>query len=389
MKWTISILPFIALTLLLVASTGSTARSNQFSRIPDTDTGKNDMIFASFIAADSHSNRAEYSLKNINNVLQENKVTQFVLGQSQQGRKIDAWYFPGSSHKRALIIAGVHGSELSAVEVAYKILDQLLQGKQPFYSVVIVPALFPDNAMKALNDPELIGSMANVGRYTYPAAVDPNRQMPSPGKVYNEHLRSDHIGREIEKENQLLLELIQAFKPQRVANIHAIRNMDYGGVYADPRTDHNGLALGYTSDSSLAIQIARFIHRQGGNVAGNHLDKKPTALYYMDPAPAPKGILQKRNMTGSVLNAKRGSGVSLGTWGSTAVVNDKDVSKNRDAMRILTIEYPGYKRPVDYTFKAQQLFQHRQVELFASAINTIFLQEYFVEDASSDERPEG
>lgn len=257
-----------------------------------------------------------------------------------------------------------------------------MEGNRPWYSVIIIPSLFPDNAMKAINDPQQIGSTANIGRYTYPAAVDPNRQMPSPGKAYDEHNKSDHLGRQIEKENQLLLQLIREFKPQRIANIHAIRNEDYGGVYADPRTDHNGFALGYSSDSVLAIQIAAFIDWQGGNVAGNNLNKKPTALYYKDPLPVAKGSFQKRNLAGSALNAKRGSGVSLGTWASTAIKNEQNPSSNRDAMRIITIEYPGYKRPADYATRAHRSFQQKQVELFASAIGNVFLGEYFTENES-------
>jgi hypothetical protein len=203
--------------------------------------------------------------------------------------------------------------------------------------------------------------------------------MPSPGKAYDENSGTDHIGRKIEQENQWLLQLIQSFKPQRIANLHAIRDMNYGGVYADPRTDHLGFALGYATDSSLAVDIASYIHQGGGKVAGNNLVKNPTALYYKDPVPVAAGYPQKRNMTGSALNAKRGSGVSLGTWASTAVANEKDPAKNREAMRILTIEYPGYKRPADYQSESQQLFQQKQTELFAKAIETFFLGNYYRE----------
>jgi hypothetical protein len=176
--------------------------------------------------------------------------------------------------------------------------------------------------------------------------------------------------------------LIEKFKPQRIANIHAIRDPGYGGVYADPRTDQHGIALGFETDRQLALDIADHIHQNGGNVAGNKLEKKPTALYYKDPLPAAAGQYQKRNMTGSVLNGKRGSGVSLGTWGSTAITNEIIKEKNRDAMRILTIEYPGYKRPVDYETKSQQLFHHRQVGLYAEAVDKYFLGSFYTEAES-------
>ncbi|MDP4263363.1 MAG: M14 family zinc carboxypeptidase [Bacteroidota bacterium] len=384
MKWMITLLPLIARTLLFAGTGYHPAVPDTRNTIPVSDTGKNEITLASYRTADSVSGWQTYSLKEISFITKANKITQFSLGSSQQGRKIGAFYFPGTSKQRALVIAGVHGSELSSVEVAWQLIRQLMQDDPPYYSVIIIPSLFPDNSIKAMNDPALIGGVANIGRYTFPFSVDPNRQMPSPGEAYDENNGTDHLGRFIEKENQLLLQLIQSFRPQRIVNLHAIRNKDYGGVYADPRTDQNGIALGFSSDSSLAIRIAACIHQHGGNVEGNNLDREPTALYYKDPIPAPAGFLQKRNMTGSALNANRGSGVSLGTWGATAVGNKKDPSKNRDAMRIITIEYPGYKRPGDYTAVSQQLFQQRQVELFASAIRTIFLGPYFTENENNE-----
>jgi hypothetical protein len=376
MRWMISIVPLIACTLLFAAGKGREVSMSTNNLEPFSDTVNNDFSLASYVIDNNSLNRSSYSLKELDMVLQQNKNTRFLLGASREGRKINAYYIPGTSTLKALVIAGVHGSELSSVEVAYRLLNRLLQGKQPYYSVIIVPSLFPDNAVKAMNQARRIGSVDNIGRYTYPDAVDPNRQMPSPGKAYDENTGTDHIGRKIEQENQWLLQLIQAFKPQRIANLHAIRDMSYGGVYADPRTDHLGIALGYDSDSNLAIDIASYIYRGGGNVAGNNLAKKPTALYYKDPVPAPAGSPQRRNMSGSALNAKRGSGVSLGTWASTAVADEKDPAKNREAIRILTIEYPGYKRSADYQAEAQQLFQQKQTELFAKAIEIFFVGEY-------------
>jgi hypothetical protein len=382
MKWPVSILSLITCTVLFAS--GKTPVFFEKESKAFNDTLKSKVTLASFVSNNDPVMNSSWTLDDLSSVLRQRTVTQFLLGHSQDGRKIDAWYIPGISDQKALVIAGVHGSELSSVEVAYSLLSQLLQGKRPYYSVIIVPSLFPDNAIKAMNDPAQIGGTTNIGRYTLPYSVDPNRQMPSPGKAFDETDGVDHLGRQIETENQLLLQLIQKFRPQRIANIHAIRDTDYGGVYADPRTDHKGFALGYESDSNLAIEIARYIDDRGGNVAGNHLDTKPSSLYYKDPAPMPRGVWQKRNMTGSALNAKRGSGVSLGTWASTAVIYPEDPSKNRDAMRIITIEYPGYKRPVDYSNETTRISQQKQVELFASAVSTIFLGRYYVENEVND-----
>ena len=162
----------------------------------------------------------------------------------------------------------MHGSELSSIEVAKELLQQLKKGDSIFYNVIIIPSLFPDNAETAKQNFSKIGDVENIGRYSYPGAVDPNRQMPTPGQAFDEENALDHAGRKIENENTLLLELIDEFRPQRIVNLHAIRNTDNAGVFADPRTDQKGIALGYDSDSSLAITIAAAIRKTRWIYAG-------------------------------------------------------------------------------------------------------------------------
>ncbi len=316
-------------------------------------------------------------------ILLDRKAVRFTIGKSKLGRAIDAFFFPGTSDKRALVIGGMHGSELSSIEIAYELLDQLKKNDSIYYNVIIIPSLFPDNAEQAKQNSLLIGSVDNIGRYSYPGAVDPNRQMPTPGKPFDEDDSLDHVGRKTENENAILLELIDQYRPQRIVNLHAIRTTENAGVYADPRTDQNGIALGYTSDSSLAIGMAKHIYENGGHVPGNRINSKPTALYYKDPVPVAKGLFQKRNFSGSPMPGHKGGGVSMGTWASTAVMDENNPSKNREAIRLITMEFPGSKRPVDYLQPKQQQFCQQQLERYATALKTIFLGEYFVEDSSS------
>ena len=364
----VSFMRYIFLTILLInvfilLSSTSNSRLPKTVRLPAITFNKSTIL----------------NLEELEKVLLERKATQFILGKSQKGRNVEAYFFPGTSNKRALILGGIHGSELSSIEVAKELLQQLTKGDSIFYSVIVVPSLFPDNAVKARENILELGSEKNIGRYTYSGAVDPNRQMPSPGKAFDEEECLDHAGRKIENENTLLLELISQYRPQRMVSLHAIRNTDNAGIFADPRTDHKGIALGFDTDSSLAIAIAINIEQQGGYAGGNRLNKKPTALYYKDPATVTKGLLQKRNMTGASLAGYRGGGVSLGTWASTAVANENDPSKNRDAIRILTIEFPGSKRPIDH-IKVKQTFYQKQVGLYALALKNIFLGDYFSEE---------
>ncbi|MEP7377050.1 MAG: hypothetical protein ABI675_26860 [Chitinophagaceae bacterium] len=363
-----SILLFIAFSLL------SSASSNGHTKFP----GKGDHSFT------TSNEKANLYSEELNKVLTERKATNFVLGRSQRGRNVEAFFFPGTSNKRALIIGGVHGSELSSIEVAKQLLKIITPADILFYNVIIIPSLFPDNAEVAKQLPSQIGGVENIGRYSFPGAVDPNRQMPTPGMAFDEDEALDHAGRKIENENSFLLDLIDQYRPQRIVNLHAIRDTTNAGVFADPRTDDKSIALGYETDSSLAIAIAKDIQLNGGYIPGNHLDKKPSALYYKDPLAVPAGCFQKRNFSGSSLPDKRGGGVSLGTWASTAVADETNPSKNREAMRILTMEFPGSKRPSDYTLKDEQAFYQQNIELYAAALKNIFLNQYFIEEIKTE-----
>lgn len=295
-----------------------------------------------------------------------------VLGLTRENRPIEVYYFPGSSDKKALVIGGMHGSELSSIAVAQKLIEELSIGYKPYYHVIIIPSLFPDNAAAAQKSPRDIGSAKNIGRYTSDETPDPNRQMPELGKPFEAEQPVDHHGRSIEKENQLLLDLIQQYTPSRIVNLHAIKEHSKAGIFADPRTDCNGLALGFESDSSLAITMASYIHERGGTAPGNHLNETPTAVYHHDPHVVAAGQLQKRNLKGSVLTNSRGFGVSLGSWATTAVCPQED-NPARPAMRLLTIEFPGYRRPTDYPSPAEKKKMALEVSLYAEAIANIFL----------------
>jgi hypothetical protein len=260
----------------------------------------------------------------------------------------------------------VHGSELSSIELAYELVKQSEQ-KTPAHNVIIIPSLFPDNAFAANDDSTSIGSTKNTGRYTSDITADPNRQMPSLGKAFDIRQPLDSMERVIELENTLLLQLVQTFRPNLIISLHATRSSAYSGVFADPRADHNSIALGFEEDSTLATSLAALIERNGGIADGNHLFAKPTAVYVNDPPIAPKGFLQQRNFKGSVLNNKRGEGVSLGSWASTAVCDSID---NRDAITILTVEFPGSKRVKD----AKTILEKKNISVQLAAYTKAIIQ---------------
>jgi hypothetical protein len=315
--------------------------------------------------------KAAPDLSFLGNALPENRRSLHALaGFSRQGRPVSMYYFQGRSERKALVIGGVHGTELSAIDVAYELINRMnIAIDSPEFSVLIVPELFPDNANAAREKPESIGSAQNIGRYTVPGAVDPNRQMPALGKPFIESNPVDAHGREIEPENQMLLKLIRDYAPERIVNLHAIRDQNFAGVFADPRTDHQLIAKGFEYDSTLAMRMAGFIAESAMRLPGNWYNGKLNAHYLHDPAVAAPGTVQKRNLCGAC-NKTAPGGVSLGGWASTAV-NDEQYA--RDAMTIITMEFPGCMRPGDYADLTQAACILRLQQAFAGSIREVFL----------------
>ena len=176
---------------------------------------------------------------------------------SAGGRPIDVYYFPGISDKKALVLAGVHGSELSGIQVAALLIKRLQDTcAKPYYSTWVIPCLFPDNAFAATQQLKELNSCKNIGRYTSPLKADPNRQMPPAGIAFSESAPQDAYGRMIEAENQVLLEVIQYLEPEKILSIHASHDAANAGIFADPRTDCRGIALGFKQDSGSNLQQA-------------------------------------------------------------------------------------------------------------------------------------
>ena len=290
------------------------------------------------------------------------------LAVSKGGRPIEAYFFPGKTDNRALIISGVHGSELSGIDVVRILIERLKQpGFTPYYSVMIVPRLFPDNAATAENrtnkkeDPDNDG---NIGRVT-PGQKDPQRQNPDLGKAYDPSTKKDKTGKDIEPENIVLMELIERFKPARIASVHGkhLSVKGQSGIYADPRTDSAGTALGTDSDKRLAVAMADKAAAGGARVPGNKLDGTKNAKYPQDKDFADVGNPQERVDK---------DGYSLGGWGSTAVCDIKRPEANRPAMRIITIEVMG-DSVEDVAPKADQAKRQAELAAHADALQEIFL----------------
>jgi hypothetical protein len=321
---------------------------------------------------------------NFTALLEKGEPQKKLLLYTRKKKPVVLHFFPGTSNKKALVIGGIHGSELSSIEVAETLINKLSGGEKPYYNVIVIPCLFPDNAELALLD-KGGRTRNNTGRHSSWETPDPNRQMPLPGKPFQTERPFDAFARKIEMENRALLNLIQNYQPHRVLSLHSIRDESKAGVFADPRTDCKSMALGFDSDKELALLMAQHIKVFGGSCPGNRLEEGPTARYHLDPPVAAAGRKQWRRF--QVTSEKgRARGVTLGTWCSTAVC-EGETALLRSAIRTLTIEFPGYKKAAEYGTKEERENATLQTEAYASAIRHYFLHSFFVEVPAAEGKP--
>lgn len=151
-------------------------------------------------------------------------------------RAIEAHFFAGATDRRALVIAGVHGSERQGMAVAKLLIDQL-STQQPRLTTIVVPSLFPDNAAKDNPAKKEFGSRETVDPVTK-KVTETNRNFPSPDKDLAAARAAgslDAKGNPILPENLLLLELIEKFHPERIISLHGTWDPRLAGVSYDRR----------------------------------------------------------------------------------------------------------------------------------------------------------
>jgi hypothetical protein len=83
------------------------------------------------------------SFQVVKNILQSTTPAKAVLAYTKQLRPLEIYYFPGTAGENALVIGGVHGSELSSVSVARQLIELLSNSEvKPYYNVIVIPSLF-------------------------------------------------------------------------------------------------------------------------------------------------------------------------------------------------------------------------------------------------------
>jgi hypothetical protein len=235
---------------------------------------------------------------------------------------VRAYFFPGVTNERALVIGGVHGSELGGIEVVERLRTRLsaesLAGRPPYFTTILVPEVVPRAAAarRAHLRTTPFTQFDNTGRTVTDRPghqADPNRNYPQPGTdlaaAHNlGQTRPDHAellftppggttarppqdtrrfataSQRMLPETRILLALIERFHPRRIASVHghwlgAARG-DAAGVFVDPRggfdpaTDTAATTQG-TEDDALTRQS--LVGSTYGSLAGSSRARDPFA----------------------------------------------------------------------------------------------------------------
>ncbi|HKP76470.1 MAG TPA: hypothetical protein VJT67_13160, partial [Longimicrobiaceae bacterium] len=279
------------------------------------------------------------------------------LGKTKGGRDVSAYYFRGQTDERAMIIAGVHGTEQSGVEVVEMLRTALTTGPRPYYTVIIVPRVFPDNVAKGIRE----------------GATPTNRNFPKPGESLSTATTAggakgpvDAQGKPILPENVMLMQLIERFRPTRIASVHATWDKPKAGIFSDPHTvsaaakakaGKAGEAALIAAadkktkdDEALAIKMATEADKQGAKVPGNKLSSGTPNPGWQAPTPG---------------------GTSMGGWGPSDVTEGKP--SDRGSMTVITVEVSGDEDSSKSAGAAAKAARIKEFEALRDVLRDIFL----------------
>lgn len=227
--------------------------------------------------------------------------------------ELETHRFEGTEPEFVLIIAGIHTSEQSGIEVARWIAAKLADRPTPTrLGAIVIPEIFPERAMAARTDEfQKLGmkkwredepGTRNLykGRSKTSAqnqVIFPARQFPPPGKpvaFLDKGLLKDEAGSDLvvkgnkvylQPEIAYLIHLIEAIKPVRIVSVHgkrrrskddlteavkekiikmsdaeikswdghAINGVNFAGVFVDPR-----YALASNRKSGESLELSKF-----------------------------------------------------------------------------------------------------------------------------------
>jgi len=163
-----------------------------------------------------------------------------VLGKSAGGAPIYGHRFAGPG-KRILFIGGIHGNETEGIAATQGFFDEFAAaGKKPQHAtdLFFIPVLNPDGFLK-------------VSRHNA-HGVDLNRNMPTRDWLKNEPGEKYYSGPAAasESETQLLLQILDSFKPEFILSLHSWKPMFNvnGPAHAYARKMRSALPYEITED---------------------------------------------------------------------------------------------------------------------------------------------
>jgi hypothetical protein len=174
---------------------------------------------------------------------------------------IEAHYFPSGrfvSDKRALILGGFHGDEHPGWEIAEAIIKELSAppagSRSLLFHTIVVPRVNAGGIADELGGTKFWRNRCNR------QIVDLNRNFPTGGTPRDTDCVNT-AGAPTQPEVQGVIDLIKAFKPDRILSTHAISTPGEAGVFADPNTDPAAIELAHDMAAAITDSSNRPFNR--------------------------------------------------------------------------------------------------------------------------------
>ena len=317
------------------------------------------------------------------------KISQF-LPDSDDGVPVRAILVPGRTDHRALIVSGIHGDEIAGVEVVERLRILLKErsalGNPPFFTTILIPVLikrtrlteerYVPGGLGLVEDTEHNSRQLKLVQQP----IEPNLNFPPPGEDYDIARRRGAGGpRDAElvvrlrgpsgkvqersprgpltsirmlPETRFLLQLIERFRPERLAAVHAHsrvsvchpcedgQEMNCGGegpgIFVDPRgiDPLSGSIFRPGEWKADKLLTYRMVQK-----ALRHLERTPLPTTASGDTPFPPfaGNQSCPRTTMLYFSPRHSEGNSLGDWAPVP-------TSTRPGITTVTIELPKYRR---------------------------------------------
>lgn len=303
---------------------------------------------------------------------------------------VQAFKFPGETPDVALIVGGIHGTELTGVDVAKLLIEHLKPAeKRARLTTIVIPQLFGETRFGQGEQRRYIvvpgiffRPEAHVDRSKLPTVIEQNRNFPRVGESYatvRARLTNPEIGAELIDyydrrfeytldnldrvladmmlaENRILVQLIEQERPIRLATLHGkgdyARLGDGPGFFVDPRggyspeTDAPWTKAGQIDDelcrqmvqASLAVMPASVLADLRSKALA--LKRSPDALHPFagNLLDLERGLLDVSEGTVHYSVSEHARATSLGMWGSAEELRQEGTPPGRPAMPVITVE---------------------------------------------------